>query len=238
MSADARRPESAAALSLRRRVRLLVAVGALLLLAAAAGAFLTWHGIDPISSNRVSPADESLAAFAPPASAFESRYPFLAELQRVEPTRFDRLDQAVRLGFRRGATDAELDRVVAQAADDVERERLADVDDGAALRLMVELRTAARAFKSSDPAQCVAILRPHSPAAPVRSAAALAAISPALAGLLDAPAGPRRQTPGPQPQGPDVSAKLACDRLLLLYDTAVASSPDAGADFIRALQGD
>jgi hypothetical protein len=226
-----------AALSLRRRVRLLVGVGALLLLAAAAGAVLTWHGIDPISTNRVSPPDKTLAAFAPPAVAFESRYPFLTELQRVEPSRFDRLDQALRLGLRRGATDDELNRVVAQAAGDIESERLTDVDDGAALRLMVELRTAARALKSSDPAQCVAILRPHSAAAPVRSAAALAAISPALAGLLDAPAGPRRQAPGSQPQGPDVNAKLACDRLLLLYDAAVASSPDAGADFIRALQG-
>ena len=42
----------------------------------------------------------------------------------------------------------------------------------------------------------------------------------------------------PRPDGPDVNPKLVCDRLLLMYDTAVASSPDAGAAFIRTLQGD
>jgi hypothetical protein len=238
MSAGARVAESAAASSLRRRVRILNAVGAFLLLAAAAGAFLTWHGVDRVSTRQVSSSDPSLTAFASPASAFEARYPFLTELHRVEPSRFARLDRSVRLGFRRGATDDELNRAVAETAADVETERLADVGDGAALRLMVALRTAARGFKASEPAQCVAMLSPHSPAAPVRSAAALAALSPALAGLLDAPTGAGRHTPASTvPDGLPVDPKLACDRLLLLYDAAVTSTPDVGADFIRALQG-
>jgi hypothetical protein len=212
--------------SVRRNVRLLVGLCALLLLALAVGTFLAGHGIDR-------------TADAARASAFESRYPFLAELRRSDPSRFDRLDRTVQLGFRRGARDDELNRVVAEAAGDIERKRLADVDDGGALRLMVELRAAARPFQSSDPAQCVAILSPQSAAAPIRSAAALAAISPALAGLLEAPARLRRQTPlSTAPDGPYVNPKLACDRLLLMYDAAVASSPDAGADFIQALQGD
>jgi hypothetical protein len=213
----------------REGIRLLAGLCALLLLAVAVavGTFLAGHGIG-----------QPLTAFASQASAFEARYPFLAELRRVQPSRFGRLDRAVRLGFRRGARDDELNRVVAEAASDIERERLADVDDGGALRLMVELRTAARRFQSSDPAQCIAILRPQSAGAPTRSAAALAAISPALAGLLDAPARPQRQPlSSAVPAGPDVSPKLACDRLLLLYDAAVASSPDMGAAFIRALQG-
>ena len=91
-------------------------------------------------------------------------------------------------------------------------------------------------------------------AAPIRSAAALTAISPALVGLLDAPAGPRdapahrdapqppvdtsgSNTPGPGPDAPNVNPKLDCDRLLLMYDTAVAASADAGAAFVRAFQG-
>jgi hypothetical protein len=243
MSADPRGAEGTAAgrrgtVSLRRRVRVLVAVGALLLLASAVGTILTWNGMGRVGTNRVSPADESLAAYGSRASAFERSYPFLAELRRIDPSRFDRLDQAVRRGFRSGAADDGLNPVVAETASDIERERLADVDDGAALRLMVELRTAARRFKSSDPAQCIAILAPRSARAPIRSTATLAAISPALAGLLDAPTGPRRQTPpGAVPDELPVDPKLACDRLLLLYDAAVTSSPEAGADFIRALQG-
>lgn len=224
--------------SMRRSVRLLVGLCALLLLAVAVGTFLADHGMDRIFTGRFSPSAESPAALASRTLAFERRYPFLAELRGIEPSRFDRLDRAVRLGIRRGAGDDELNRVVAEAASDIERERLAAIDDGGALRLMVELRTAARQFKSSDPAQCIAILGPQSAAAPTRSAAALAAISPALAGLLDAATGPRRQTlPSAVPDGLPVDPKLACDRLLLLYDAAVASSPDAGADFIRALQG-
>jgi hypothetical protein len=213
----------------REGIRLLAGLCALLLLAVAAavGTFLAGHGIG------------RQTAFASQAAAFEARYPFLAELRRVQPSRFDRLDRTVRLGFRQGARDDELNRAVAEAASDIERERLADVDDGGALRLMVGLRTVARRFQSSDPAQCIAILRPQSAGAPIRSAAALAAISPALAGLLDAPARPQRQPlSSAVPAGPDVSPKLVCDRLLLLYDAAVASSPDMGAAFIRALQGD
>jgi hypothetical protein len=214
---------------------------------------LAGRAVDRISTHAISPSGEPPAAFTSRASAFEGRYPFLAELQRAEPSRFDRLDRAVRLGFRRGAPADELNGLVAEAASDVERGRLADVDDGTALRLLVQLRTAARRFQSSDPAQCVAILRLQSAAAPSRSAAALAAISPALVGLLDAPAksnGAPVQRDAPLPAGDtlgqtlpgagpasDVNPKLDCDRLLLRYDTAVAASPDTGADFIRALQG-
>jgi len=242
-----RRDALGGAVSARGRFRLLAGVGALLLLATAVGTFLPGHRIGRISPYRMSPSDESPSAFASPspesasasASAFEARYPFLGELRRIDPSRFAQLDGALRLGYRRQSGDGVLNAAVAEAASDVERDRLTDVGDGAALRLMVELRTAARRFKSSDPGQCVAILRPHASAAPVRSAAALAAISPALAGLLDAPPGPQRQTlPRAEADGLPVDPKLACDRLLLLYDAAVASSPDAGADFVRALQGD
>ena len=230
--------------SARRSVRVPVAgLCALLLLAVVAVTFLADHGTHRITAARVRPSRvslsvEPLAAHALRASAFERSYPFLAVLRRIDPSRFDRLDQAVRLGLRSGASDEELNAVVAKTASDIERERLSNVDDGAALRLMVELRTAARRFKSSDPAQCIAILGPRSAGAPLRSTATLAAISPALAGLLDAPTGPRRQTPpGAVPDELPVDPRLACDRLLLLYDAAVTSSPDAGADFIRALQG-
>jgi hypothetical protein len=215
---------------------------------------LAGHAVDRISTHAIRPSGESPAALTSQASSFEGRYPFLGELQRVEPSRFDRLDRAVRLGFRRGAPADELNGWVAEAASDIERARLADVADGTALRLLVQLRTTARRFQSSDPAQCVAILRLQSAAAPSRSAAALAAISPALVGLLDAPATPHgapahrdapqpagdtlgQTLPGAGPDASDVNPKLDCDRLLLMYDTAVAASPDAGANFIRALQG-
>lgn len=243
----------------RGGIRLLAWLCVLLLLAAAIGTALnarrlSGHAVDRISTDRISPSGESSAAFASRASAFEGRYPFLAELRRMEPSRFERLDRALRLGLRHSAPGAELNGFVAEAARDIERRRLADVDDGSALRLLVALRTAARRFQSSDPAQCVAILGLQSAAAPIRSAAALSAISPALAGLLDARARPhgapaRRNAPqqvgetlgqpppSTGPDAPDVNPKLDCDRLLLMYDTAVVASPDAGAAFVRAQQG-
>jgi hypothetical protein len=224
--------------SVRWSVLLPVGLCALLLLAVAVSAHFFGHRTSPILTAPLSPSGESPAAYTTRASEFEARYPFLEDLRRVEPSRFEQLDGAVRLGLRRGSGDDELNSVVAETASDIERERLADVNDGGALRLMVELRTAARRFQSSDPGQCVAILRPQSAVAPVRSAAALTAMSPALARLLDAPKGQPRQTmPRMGPDEPDVSTKLACDRLLLLYDAAVTSRPDKGADFIRALQG-
>jgi GYF domain 2 len=239
---------------IRWGIRLLAGICALLLLAVAVRPFLTGHVGNRISTEASRPSGGSPAAFARQASAFEGRYPFLTELRRVEPSRFERLDGAVRLGFRRGAPVAELNDYVAEAAGDMERGRLADVDDGSALRLLVALRGAARRFQSSAPSQCVAILRLRSGAAPIRSAAALTAISPALVGLLDAPAGPRgapahrdapqppvdtlgQPLPGAGPDAPNVNPKLDCDRLLLMYDTAVAASPDAGAAFVRAFQG-
>jgi hypothetical protein len=214
------------------------------------------HIVDRISALGFSPSGESLSAFAARASEFEGRYPFLIELQRVEPSRFEQLDRSVRLGLRRGAPAAELNGRVAGAASDIERRRLADVDDASALRLLVELRTAARPFQSSDPAQCVAILGLQSAATPARSAAALAAISPALVLLLDAPTSSRgaasaarhnplqpvgetlgQTLPVARPDARIIASKLGCDRLLLMYDSAVAASPDTGAAFIRALQG-
>lgn len=215
----------------RGLIRLLVGLAALLLLMTAVSTRLP----GPV------PSSQCLAAHAAQASAFEGRYPFLGELQRVEPSRFGRLDRVLRLGFLRGAPAGELNGFVAQAASGMERERLAAVDDGSALRLLVELRTAARRFQSSDPTQCVAILRPQSAVAPIRSPAALAAISPALMGLLDAPVGPRGAAhphgDAPQQAASDVNPKLGCDHLLLMYDMAVAASPDTGALFIRTLQG-
>ncbi|HEY1889782.1 MAG TPA: DUF4339 domain-containing protein [Steroidobacteraceae bacterium] len=230
-----------------------------LLLAAAiawlALALLAGHWLEGGAAGS-SPSGDSAAAFSGQASAFERGYPFLTELRRIEPSGFERLDRAVRLGFRRGAPAAELNGSVAEAANDIERTRLAEVDDPSALRLLVALRAAARRFQSSDPTQCVAILGLQSAGTPVRSAAALSAISPALVGLLDAPARPhgaleghRNPLPpisatlsqtltGTGPDVPDVDSRLNCDRLLLMYDTAVAASPDTGATFIRTLQGD
>ncbi len=211
--------------------RLPAGLAALLLLVTAVSTRLPSHA----------PAGESAGAHSSRASAFEERYPFLTELRRVEPSRFDRLDQTVRLGFRRSAPTTELNGFVAHTASDLEHARLSDVDDGSALRLLVELRAAARRFQSSDPAQCVAILSPQSAAAPVRSAAALAAISPALVGLLDAPARPAGAAQSDHDalqDAPDLNPKLACDRLLVMYDTAVASSPNSGAAFVRVLQGE
>ena len=209
-----------------------------------------------VGTNGSGPSGDSLAAFSGQASTFERSYPFLTELRRVEPSGFERLDRTVRLGFRRGAPDSELNGSVAEAAGDIERTRLAEVDDASALRLLVALRAAARRFQSSDPNQCVAILGLQSAGTPIRSAAALTAISSALVGLLDAPtrlhnavevhrntlppmSGTLSQTlAGTGPDTPDVDSKLNCDRLLLMYDTAVAASPDTGATFVRTLQGD
>jgi hypothetical protein len=251
--ADGKRP-------VRGGVRLLAGLCVLLLLAVAIDTALNArrlasHAVDRNSTHAISPSGESRAALAQRASAFEGRYPFLTELRRVEPSRFERLDGTVQLGFRRGAPAAELNGYVAEAAGDIERGRLADVDDASALRLLVALRTAARPFQSSDPAQCVAILGQQSAAMPVRSAAALSAISPALVGLLDARATPHvtpeahddvleqiggtlgQPLPSAGPPAPNSNPKLECDRLLIMYDTAVAASPDTGASFIRALQG-
>lgn len=216
---------------------------------------LSGHLVDRISADGFSPSGESLARFASQASGFEARYSFLSELRRVEPSGFEQLDQAVRLGFRRGASAGELNAYVAEAAVRIESERLPAVDDSVALRFAVSLRSAARPFQSTDPGQCAAILGPLSSAAPVRSAAALSAIGPALAGILDAPAtshgtGPvtdadaLRQVsetvgqsfPGGKPDTAAADPKAECDRLLLMYDTAVTESAGTGAAFMRALQ--
>lgn len=214
------------------------------------------HLVDRVSAEGFSPSGESLAAFASLAARFEARYAFLAELRRVDPPRFEQLDRAVRLGFRRGASAAELNEYVAAGAADIERRRLAAVADSSVLQFAVALRSAARALHASDPAQCAAILGPRAPASPVRSAAALAAISPALAGLLDAPLTPTRpaaaidptalrQVGEPVSQAPlatetdasDDDPRIGCDRLLLMYDTAVAQSPGTGAAVVRGLLG-
>jgi hypothetical protein len=146
-------------------IRLLAGVCAFVLLAVAIGTVLnahrlTGHTVERTSAHGSSPSGGLPPALAQRASTFEGRYPFLTELRRVEPSRFERLDGAVQLGFRRGASAAELNGYVAEAAGDIERGRLADVDDASVLRLLVALRTAARPFQSSDPAQCVAILGP------------------------------------------------------------------------------
>jgi hypothetical protein len=203
---------------------------------------LASHLVDRISADGFSPAGESLAAFTRQTSAFEARYPLLTELRRVDPPRLARLDQSVRLGFRRGAPAKELNGYVAAATAEIEREHLAAVADSSALRFAVALRTAARTFRSSDPAQCAAILGPRSAAGPVRSAAALAAITPALAALLAAPMTRRAAAPAAQapPSGEadtaDADSRMRCDRLLLMYDDAATQTPDTGAAFVRAMQ--
>lgn len=219
-------------------------------------ALLTGHLVDRVSAEGFSPSGESLASFASPAARFEARYAFLAELQRVDPPRFEQLDRAVRLGFRRGAPAAELNGYVAAGAGEIERTRLGVVADSSVLQFAVALRSAARALHASNPSQCAAILGPRAPTSPGRSAATLAAISPALAGLLDAPAAPRtaaatadpaalrqvneavsQSPPAVQPDASDDDRRLDCDRLLLVYDTAVAQSPDTGAAVVRGLLG-
>ncbi|HEV2269097.1 MAG TPA: GYF domain-containing protein [Steroidobacteraceae bacterium] len=217
---------------------------------------LAGHLIDRISAAGFSPSGESLAGLAPQAASFEARYPFLAELRRVDPSRFEQLDLAERLGVRRGATTTELNGYIAGAAAEIERDRLTAVDDSSALRFAASLRSAARPLQSSDPAQCVAILGPLSAASPVRSAAALAAIGPALVGILDAPTNSATTAPtievdvvqqvkeavgqsfaSAQPGAPEIDAKVACDRLLLMYDTAMTESVGTAAAFVRAMQG-
>ena len=188
------------------------------------------------------PSGESLVPFTRQVSAFEARYPFLTELRRADPPRFEQLDRAVRLGLRRGEPAAELNGYVAQAAGEVERQRLAGADDSHVLRFALALRAAARTFRSSDPAQCAAILEPLSTASARRSAAALAAIAPALSALLDAPVTQRaaeltRKPPSTDPGTADASPRMNCDRLLFMYDGAAAQTPDVGAAFVRAMQG-
>ena len=228
------------------------------------------HLVDRVSADGFGSSGESLAGFAARATSFEARYPFLAELQRVDSAQFGQLDRSLRLGFRRGAPAADLNAYVAAAAGEIERERLAAIDDSSTLRFVMLLRSAARPFQSSDPAQCAAILGPlsaaspvrsaaspvGSAASPVRSAAALAAISPALAGILEAPLTGRaggpvtdldalqqvkdtvgQSFPSAVPEAPDAAPRIGCDRLLLMYDTAVTESPGTGAAFMRALQG-
>ena len=220
------------------------------------GQLLAGHLIDRISADGFSPSGESLAAFASHAARFEARYAFLTELRRVDPPRFEQLDRAVRLGLRRGASAADLNEYVAAGAREIERERLGAVADSSVLRFAVALRSAARAFHATEPAQCAAILGPRAATSAVRSAAALAAISTALASLLDAPTMPRsasaaagagrlRQVDEAGGQSPPVERsdssdddpRIGCDRLLLLYDTAVAGSPDSGAAVVRGLLG-
>lgn len=211
--------------------------------------------IDRVSADGFSPSGESLAELAPRASAFEARYMFLGALRRSDPPGFERLDRAMRLGLRRGASTIELNRYVAAAAARIERERLAAIDDSSALRFAASLRGAARPFQSSDPAQCAAILGPPS-ASPARSAAALSAIGPALVAILDAPttlsgAAPAidvdalqqvreavgQAFPLARSGRPDLDPRIGCDRLLLMYDTAMTESPGTAAAFVRALQG-
>jgi len=208
---------------------------------------LAGHLVDRISAEGFSPSGDSLASLAPQAAHFEARYPFLTGLLRADPSRLARLDRAVRLGLLRGAPADELNAYVADAAGQIERERLTAVADSSALRFAMSLRSAARPFQSSDPKECGAILGAPSATSSVRSAPALAAISPALDDLLDAPATPRADTAAAdltvlrQVQAavgpPDASSRLDCDRLLLMYDIALRWSPERGAAFVRALQG-
>lgn len=209
------------------------------------------HLVDRISADGFSPSGESLAEFASEASGFEAHYGFLSELRRVDLPVFEQLDRALRLGFRRGAPRADLNAYVAATAGQIERERLAAVDDSAALRFAASLRSAARPFQSSDPEQCAAILGSPSAASPVRSAAALTAIGPALVAILEAPTNLSASAPididalqqvkeavgqsfpNTEPGDP----KAGCDRLLLMYDTAMTESPGTAAAFVRALQG-
>lgn len=241
----------AAQTPVRRGIRTSAVLCALLLLATVIGAALyrrqpwvvAFDRSPPRPSSPSSPSGASLAGFTRQASVFEARYPLLAELRRVDAARLEQLDHTVRLGFRRGASATEINGYVAGVAGAIERERLAAVADSSALRFAVALRAAARTFRSSDPAQCVAILGPRSAAAPTRSAAALAAITPALTALLDAPTTRRAPTPTAQappsadPNGVDADARLECDRLLLMYDDATTQTPDTGAAFVRAMQG-
>jgi hypothetical protein len=213
------------------------------------------HLVDRVSADGFSPSGESLAGLAPQASRFEARYPFLEAFRRVDPAGFGQLDRAVRLGVRRGATAAELNRRIANAVGRIESERLSAVGDSGALGFALALRSAARPFQSSDPAQCMAILAPLSAASPARSAAALSAIGPALAGLLAAPTTPAVTAPNTgidalqqvreavgesfPSAGRDTSdsdPKVGCDRLLLMYDAAMTESPGTAAAFVRALQ--
>ena len=199
------------------------------------------HPVNAAPANGFSRSGESTAALARQASAFETRYTFLTDLRRVDPARFEQLDRVVRFGFRRGAPASELNGYVAEAAGEIERHRLAAVDDSSALRFAMALRAAARTFRSPDPAQCAAILEPRQAATPVRSAAALAAIAPALSALLDAPttrraAEPTRAPPSTDPDTADASPRMNCDHLLLMYDGAAAQPPDIGAAFVRAMQ--
>lgn len=232
----------------RGGIRASAVICALLLLATVIGAVLYRRhllgvALDRLPADAFSASGESLAAFTRQASAFEARYPLLTDLRRVDAGRFEQLDHAVRLGLRRGAPATELNGYVAGAAGAIERKHIAAVDDSSALRFAVALRAAARTFRSSDPAQCVAILGPRSAAAPARSAAALAAITPALAALLDAPTTRRAPAPTAQapasagPNGADPDLRLECDRLLLMYDDAATQTPDTGAAFVRAMQG-
>ena len=236
----------------RRGIGATAALCALLLLVAVIGAVIyrrypsvivVGRVANRVSAHGLSPSADSLAAFSRRASALEARYPFLTDLRRVDAPRFDELDQAIRLGLRRRAPAGELNGYVAEAAEDIERQRLADVDDSSALRFALALRAAARTFRSSDPAQCAAILEPVSAASAVRSAAALAAIAPALSALLDAPRTQRtagltpRKPPSTGPDTADASPKMSCDHLLFMYDGAAAQTPDIGAAFVRAMQG-
>ena len=232
----------------RGGIRASAVLCALLLIATVIGAVLYRRqsllgSLDRVSVDAASPSGESLAAFARQASAFEARYPFLRELRRVDPPQFEQLDRTIRLGFRRGAPATELNGYVAGAAGEIERQRLAVVADSSVLRFAVALRGAARTFRSSAPAQCTAILGPRSTGAPVRSAAALVAIAPALAALVDAPTTRRTGAPTAQappsarPDGADADPRLECDRLLLMYDDAATRTPDTGAAFVRAMQG-
>lgn len=217
---------------------------------------LAGHLIDRVSADGFSQSGESLTGFASQAMGLEARYTFLSELQRVDPLLFEQLDRVLRLGLRRGAAAAELNAYVAGTAGQIERERLAAVDDSSALRFAASLRSAARPFQSSDPAQCAAILGPLSATSPARSAAALAAIGPALVAILDAPTtlsgtaptididalqqvkeAVGQSFPGAQPDASDDDGKMGCDRLLLMYDTAMTESPGTAAAFVRELQG-
>ena len=217
---------------------------------------LAGHLIDRVSADGFGSSGETLAGLASQASGFEGRYVFLAELRRVDPPQFEQLDRALRLGFRRGAPASALNRSVADAVGRMERDRLAAVADSGALRFATALRSAARPFQSSDPAQCAAILGPPAAAAPIRSAAALAAISPALVELLDAPAASSatapaievdalqqvreavgQSLPSASPDAADIAPRVNCDRLLLMYDTAMTESPSTAAAFVRELQG-
>jgi hypothetical protein len=207
---------------------------------------LSNHVVDQVSDSGYAQSGETLAGLSPRAEGHEREFPFIRHLSLTDPRRFAPFDRSLRLALRRGADNFEIVRHASNLSAEIEAERLPLVADEAAVKYATSLRNAARSFRARDSSQCSAILEPDPRDEVGRSTAVLHALDHGLQLLLDAPVHGKpfsddsdakafAKVVGAAGKAGVANTTSDCDRLLLLFDLALADKPAVAAGFLRAL---